>query len=342
MASSVFHLPGDPDASHVYGRYGNPTVEEAEADLGLLENADVVLFPSGMAAIAAVFFTVLKPGDTVLCHADGYYNARALLDAFVEPLGIGVRHCPTVNMAAADLEGVRLVLAETPSNPGLDVCDLAVLARRANAAGALLMVDNTMATPLCQRPLDLGAELSILADTKAMAGHSDILAGHIATRNAELAAKIRTWRRLSGSIVSPFDAFLLHRGLLTLELRIERANANALALAEFLQEQPSISGLRYPGLKGDPAHAVAARQMIRGYGPILSFVLQDRTTAERFIAAHDLAANTTSFGGVHTSAECRVRWGDDVPDGFIRFACGIEPTSDLLAATERAISAAIS
>ena len=353
ILSSAFHQPGDPDGTPFYGRAGNPGVAAVEADLGLLEGAHAVLFPSGMAAIAAVLHTALRPGDRVLCHADGYYNARALLDEHFARLGVITATCPTADMADAGLEGVRLVLAETPSNPGLDVCDLALLAGRAKAAGALLMVDNTTATPLAQNPLDLGADVSIVADTKAMAGHSDVLLGHVATREAALLDAVRRHRTLGGAIPSPFDAWLLHRGLETVELRVTRQNANALAVATALRERvraggpgasadrgavPAVSGLRYPGLDDDPSHAVAARQMT-GCGPIVSFELPDRATAERFIDACPLLVSATSFGGTHSSAECRARWGDDVAPGFVRLACGVEPTADLVAAVAGTLDA---
>ncbi len=336
IASSTFEQPGDPDGTHFYGRNGNPTVEAVEAEISLIEDADTVLFPSGMAAIASVFYAHLKPGDCVLVHSDGYYNARGLLADQFATRGVEVRTVATSAFAEAIFAGVKLALIETPSNPGLDVCDIAAIAARAKASGTILVADNTTATPLCQRPLDLGADLSIMADTKAMAGHSDILAGHVASRNPDLLAPVKTWRRLAGAIVSPFDAYLLHRGLETLELRVSRANANAMAIATALSGDARITGLRYPGLAGDPAHPVARRQM-KGYGPIVSFCLADRASAEAFIARHPLLAAATSFGGVHSSAECRIRWGDAVPDGFIRFACGIEPVSDLVAATLAAL-----
>ena len=338
VLSSAFHHPGDPDGAHVYGRAGNPTVESVEADLGTLEGATAVLFPSGMAAIAAVLHAVLRPGDRVLCHADGYYNARALLDEHFARVGVETRFVPTAGMADAPLDGVRLVLAETPSNPGLDVCDLERLAERATAAGALLMVDDTTATCLCQRPLDLGADVAVTADTKALAGHSDVLLGHVATRDAALAEAVRRHRTLGGSIPSPFDAWLLHRGLETVELRTARQNANALAVATALRERsraggpgPAVTGLRYPGLDDDPSYPVASRQMT-GFGPIVSFELPDRATAEAFVDACPLLVAATSFGGTHSSAECRVRWGDAVAPGFVRLACGIEPTGDLVGA----------
>ncbi len=336
IASSTFEQPGDPDGTHFYGRNGNPTVEAVEAELGLLENADCVLFPSGMAAIAAAFHAHLRPGDTVLVHADGYYNARGLLAELFVPMGVTVRTCPTAAMAGADFSGVKLALIETPSNPGLAVCDIAAVAREAKKAGTILVADNTTATPLCQRPLDLGADYTVMAGTKSLAGHSDILAGIVCTRSGRFLEGIRTVRRLSGALISPFDAYLLHRGLATAELRIARANANAQAVAEALAKHPKVTDVRYPGLRNDPFHAVAAAQM-SGFGPIVCFSLPNRAAAEAFIAGHPLVAAATSFGGVHSSAECRIRWGDDVAEGFIRFACGIEPTADLVLATMQAL-----
>ncbi len=340
QASSTFLLPGDPDGSHFYGRNGNPTVEAVEAELGLLEDAETVLFPSGMAAVAAVFHSLLGPGDKVLVHEDGYYNVRALLADQFTPKDVTVRTCRTAGMTHADMTGCKLVMIETPSNPGLDVCDIAAIAAKAKAAGAILAVDNTTATPLCQRPLDLGADISVMSDTKALAGHSDVLCGHVASRDGGLIGGIRDYRRLGGAIVSPFDAYLLHRGLETLELRVSRANHNAMEMARLLAGHPAVKRIRYPGLPGDASHEVAARQM-REYGPIVSFELKDRETAEKFIEINDLCIAATSFGGALTSAECRVRWGDDVTDGFIRLACGVEPTEDLVNATKNALDAIV-
>jgi cystathionine gamma-lyase len=335
-ASSTFHLPGDPDGSHFYGRNGNPTVETVEAEIGILEAADVVCFPSGMAAIASVFYSVLRPDDTILVPSDGYYNVRNLLGAQFEPMGVTIRTCPTAEMANADFKGCKLVLIETPSNPGLAVCDIAKVAGRAKEAGALVMVDNTTASPLIQQPLDLGADFSVMSDTKAMAGHSDVLCGHVATRDPKLFEAVKTWRRLAGAIVSPFDAFLLHRGLATVEVRLARMNANALAVAGAVQGHKAVKAVHYPGLGNDPFHQVALKQM-NGFGPIVSFELSDKASAERFIADCHLLSPATSFGGVHSSAERRARWGDEVPEGFIRFAAGIEPTADLVAAVTQAL-----
>ena len=335
-ASSTFYLPGDPDGSHFYGRNANPTVEEVEAEIGILEAGEAVLFPSGMAAIASVFFGYLRPGDTVLVHADGYYNVRLLIETHFTPAGIKVRTCPTADMETADMTGCRLVVIETPSNPGLAVCDIARVAHRAKTAGALLVADNTTATAICQQPLNLGADMVVMSDTKAMAGHSDILAGHVAARDVALLDPVKTWRRLAGAIVSPFDAYLLHRGISSLELRLSRANSNAMAAAETLRAHPKVQSVNYPGLTNDPSHEVASRQM-RGFGPIVSFTLSSRKQAENFIENNLLIVPATSFGGVHSSAECRIRWGDAVPEGFVRLACGIEPTGDFVSSLTRTL-----
>jgi cystathionine gamma-lyase len=335
--SSTFQQPGEPDGTHHYGRSGNPTVEEVEAELGLLENASCLLFSSGMAAIAAVLYTHLRPGDRVVCHADGYYQVRALLETHFAPLGIRIDYVPTTYIAQTDFSSARLVLLETPSNPGLDVCDVREVRRNA-PAGTIIVADNTLATPMAQRPLDLGADIAVMANTKSMGGHSDILAGQISTRSPDMASAIQKWRKSAGPIISPMDAYLLHRGIQTLELRTQRANANALSLARLLSGQRGISGVRYPGLAADPGHTIASRQMT-GFGPVLCFSFETRELAEAFIDRHPLLASATSFGGVHSSAECRVRWGDNVVPGFVRFACGIEPEDDLIRATRETLQA---
>ncbi len=225
--------------------------------------------------------------------------------------------------------GARLVWLESPSNPGLDVCDIARVVEAAHAAGALVAVDNTLATPLGQRPLDLGADFSVASDTKALSGHGDLLIGHVATRDPELAEAVRFWRKTVGAIPGPMEAWLAHRSLATLQLRLERQAANALAVAEALRGR--VSGLRYPGLPDDPAHAVAARQM-RRFGCVVSFTLPSEEAAERFLGSLRLVMQATSFGAVHSSAERRGRWGGDaVEPGFVRFSVSIEDTQDLVA-----------
>jgi cystathionine gamma-lyase len=229
---------------------------------------------------------------------------------------------------------------ETPANPGLDVCDIAALSESAHARGALVAVDNTTATPLGQRPLDLGADLSVASDTKALTGHSDLLLGHVACRDAALAARIRAWRDRTGSIPGPFETWLAHRSLGTLDLRLARHAENALAVAGLLVTRPEVSGVRYPGLPDDPAHAVAARQMGR-FGGVLSFTLPDAAFVDRLVAASRLIVAATSFGGLHTTLDRRAQWGGDaVPEGFVRLSVGCEDPADLVADLATALDAA--
>lgn len=340
-----FHLSGEPVGPYTYGRDTNPTWTHLERAIGELEapgeSVETTVFASGMAAVSAVLLSQARSGDVIVLPDDGY-QALPLVRAQLEAYGVEVRTAPTGGDAQLDaLAGARLLWIETPSNPGLDVCDVRRLVEAAHAGGTLVAVDNTLATPLGQRPLELGADFSVASDTKGMTGHGDILLGHVACLDPELAAGVRRWRKVVGAIPGPMEAWLAHRSLATLELRIERQCANALALAEALTEHPEVTGLRYPGLPTDPSYPKAVRQM-RRFGSVVSFVLADRETAERFLSALRLAEDATSFGGVRSTAERRARWGGDaVPEGFIRFSVGAENSADLLADVAQALAEAV-
>lgn len=340
-----FHLSGEPVGPYTYGRDTNPTWTHLERAIGELEapgeSVETTVFASGMAAVSAVLLPQARSGDVIVLPDDGY-QALPLVRAQLEAYGVEVRTAPTGGDAQLDaLAGARLLWIETPSNPGLDVCDVRRLVEAAHAGGTLVAVDNTLATPLGQRPLELGADFSVASDTKGMTGHGDILLGHVACLDPELAAGVRRWRKVVGAIPGPMEAWLAHRSLATLELRIERQCANALALAEALTEHPEVTGLRYPGLPTDPSYPKAVRQM-RRFGSVVSFVLADRETAERFLSALRLAEDATSFGGVRSTAERRARWGGDaVPEGFIRFSVGAENSADLLADVAQALAQAV-
>jgi cystathionine gamma-lyase len=338
VSATTYHLPEVAGAAHVYGRMSMPTWDELETQLGILEDAPCVAFPSGMAAISAALFAGVKAGGRLVIPSDGYYTTRLLADQFLKGFGVEVIEVPTLGIETADLTGVAVVFLETPSNPGLDVCDIAAVAARAHAAGAVLVVDNTTMTPLLQRPLDLGADVVVAADTKAPAGHSDVLFGHVASRDEALLARVRDWRKLSGAVPGAFEAWLVHRGIETLDVRLERMCASAQAIAERLAAHPRVRGLRYPGLPGDPAHAVSARQM-SGFGFLIGFELEDAKAAEAFLAACPFIAQTTSFGGTHTAGERRARWGDPVAEGFIRLSVGCEPLEPLWEAIAAALEA---
>lgn len=335
--ATTFHLPQTQGAAHYYGRAGQPTWDAVESQLSILEAAEVVSFPSGMAAITAALVCCLKAGAKVMIPADGYYVTRLLGRDLLQVYGVEVVQVPTAQMEVEDFTGYAVIYIETPSNPGLDTVDIAALARRAHAAGALLIADNTTMTPLLQRPLDLGADLVVAADTKAPAGHSDALFGHVAGRDANLMARVREWRRQSGSVPGPFEAYLVHRGLETLEVRLSRMCASAPVIAERLAAHPRVSGVRFPGLPGDPSQKAVGAQMVNG-GFLIGFQLAGEAEAEAFLARCPLIEQATSFGGVHTAAERRSRWGDAVPEGFVRLSVGVEPVEVLWQAIEAALA----
>jgi cystathionine gamma-lyase len=329
--AAPYHLDpvaGPTAAPDSYGRPDNPTRRGLEAAIGELERGSCLVFATGQAAITGTLLTLLRPGDTVVLPADGYYSVRAFAADTLAGLGVHVTLVPTAG-PYPDFAGVRLVLLETPANPGLDVCDLAALSAAAHAAGALVAVDNTTATPLGQRPLDLGADLVVASGTKALTGHSDMLLGYVAARDATLLERIGAWRKLTGGLPSGFDAWLAHRSLATLDLRLARQTANAAAVAEALARRPDVTAVRWPGRAEDRAYEVASRQMRRIPG-VVSFDLGDAHRVGRFLSASRLVWAATSFGGLHTTADRRAQWGDDVTEGFVRLSCGVEDTADLV------------
>ena len=328
--AAPYHL--DPVAGpgeNGYGRPDNATRRGLEAAIGELEGGDVLAFATGQAAITGMLLSVLRAGDTVALPSDGYFTVRAFADGTLADLGIKTLPVPTAGPYPS-FEGVRLVLLETPANPGLDVCDIRTVAAAARAAGALVAVDNTTATPLGQRPLDLGADLVVASGTKALTGHSDLLLGYVATNDAELLAGLTTWRAQTGGVPGAFDAWLAHRSIATLDLRLARQTANAAAVAELLAARADVSGVRWPGRPDDPSYPIATAQMRRIPG-IVSFDLGSAERVARFLQASGLVFAATSFGGLHTTADRRAQWGDDTAPGFVRLSCGIEDTDDLLA-----------
>ncbi|MET9769576.1 cystathionine gamma-lyase [Streptomyces sp. NPDC006415] len=340
-----FHLSGEPVGPYTYGRDTNPTWTHLERAIGELEapgeEVGTTVFASGMAAITAVLLSQVRAGDAAVLPDDGY-QALPLVREQLAAYGVEVRTAPTGGDAQlALLTGAKLLWIESPSNPGLDVCDIRRLVEAAHAAGALVAVDNTLATPIGQRPLELGADFSVASDTKGMTGHGDILLGHVTCRDPRLTADVQRWRKVVGAIPGPMEAWLAHRSLATLQLRIDRQCTTALALAEALAKRTEVTGLRYPGLPTDPSHVVASGQM-RRFGSVVSFELADRDTAERFLSALRLVDDATSFGGVRSTAERRGRWGGDaVAEGFIRFSVGAEDPEDLLADVEQALDTAV-
>jgi cystathionine gamma-lyase len=337
--AAPYHLdPVEGPGVNGYGRPDNPTRRALEKAIGSLEGGPTLAFASGQAAITALLLSTLRQGDTVALPSDGYFTVRAFAEGTLRGLGVKTLLVPTAGPYPS-FEGVRLVLLETPANPGLDVCDIRAVSEPAHAAGALVAVDNTTSTPLGQRPLELGADVVVASGTKALTGHSDVLLGYVSSNDDEVMASVTTWRAQTGAVPGAFDSWLAHRSLATLDLRLARQSANAMVVAELLAGRADVSHVRYPGLPDDPSYGVAREQMHRIPG-IVSFDLGSADRVARFLAASELVFAATSFGGLHTSADRRAQWGDDTTPGFVRLSCGIEDTIDLVADLSAALDAA--
>ena len=316
VLAAAYHIPpSEDDTLDSYGRYHNPTWRQLESALAELEGATAALtFGSGMAAITSVLRALTKPRSTLVVPADGYYQVRRYAAEYLAPQGINV-----VEATCADIIGAAssadVVLAETPSNPGLDVVDLHSLALTCRERGATLVVDNTTATPLGQQPLSLGADLVVASATKSLSGHHDVLAGYVAGSHPDQMAAIENERRLAGPILGAFEAWMVLRSIGTAGLRFERQCQNALAIALTLRAHPAVRSVRYPGLPEDPSHEVANRQMKR-FGGIVAIELSDAAAVHALVANSNLLVSSTSFGGIHSSVDRRARWGDRVADGF--------------------------
>jgi len=336
VLAAPYHLRGPADsARYGYGRDENPTWTHLERAIGELDGGETVVFSSGMAALTAVILPRVRPGQALVAPRHGYPGIRKLAEEHLGPSGIEVRLVPTdTDAIVAAADGAALVWVETPSNPRLDVCDLDAVAAAARAAGALFAVDNTVATPLGQQPLAHGADFAMLSGTKSLTGHSDVLLGAVTVRDSALAAELRAWRSHTGAILGPFEAWLAHRSLATLGLRLERSSWNAAAVAALLRERSDVVEVVHPG---DSPHAAAQMDYT---GPLVGFDLGSASRAQAFLDRCELVVEATSFGGVHSTAERRARWGTDtVGEGFIRFSAGCEDTGDLLADVERALDA---
>jgi cystathionine gamma-lyase len=344
--AAPFHLadlPPRAGGADAYARTEQPTLRAFEDAVGELDGGRCLSFATGMAALTAAVLSCAGSGDRVVLPSDGYYTTRLLAAEELRRFGIAVEYVPTSEVeefaAGGGLDGVRLVLLETPSNPLLDVCDIAAVARAARAAGALVAVDNTTATPLGQRPLALGAHMTVGSDTKALTGHSDLLLGHVTTADDDLFDRLKGYRDRTGSTPGPFEAWLGHRSMSTLDLRLARQAANAAAVAELLAGSPAVTGVRWPWRAQDPSFRLASVQMLRPNG-VVSAELRGEAAVARLLASSRLWTAATSFGGVHSTIDRRAQWGaDDVPPGFIRLSCGIEDTADLVGDLSVALAA---
>ena len=339
---------------HIYSRNTNPTVSAFETKVRVLEGAAAATsFSSGMAAIGNTLFTLLSPGDRVVSVKDSYGGTNKLFTEFLPRFGVQVELCDTTDherIEAAVAAGCRVLYLETPTNPTLKVVDIARLAAAGHRAGALVVTDNTFATPVNQSPLALGADLVIHSATKFLGGHADALGG-VVCGDADLVGRIYHFREINGACLDPMAAFLMIRGMKTLALRVERQNASALAIARWLEAQPAVAAVFYPGLESHPQHAIARRQM-RGFGGVLSFMLKGGFEAvKRVLPGLRLARRAANLGSIETVAgppattshvECtpEERAAMGIPEGLIRYSVGIEDPGDLMADLARALEKA--
>lgn len=338
VPASAFHLSADEsEPLDTYGRVSNPTWRQLESAFAALEGASSALtFASGMGAISAALRVLATPGTTLLIPSDGYYQVRRYAAEYLAPLGVTVVEAAAAQMCEAAAHA-DVVLAETPVNPTLDVVDLHRLATICRSRGATLLVDNTTVTPLGLQPLSLGADLVVASATKALSGHSDLLAGYVAGCHPELMAAVERDRLLAGPVLGTFEAWLVLRSLGSAGLRIERQCRNAQAVALMLRDHPAVRSVRYPGLPEDPSHPIAVEQMKR-FGGLVSVELADAAAVHGLVERSALLVAATSFGGIHTCVDRRARWGDPVPDGFARISLGIEDTDDIVADIDRALA----
>jgi len=330
----------DPDGElvgeHLYGRYGNPTRSRLEACLTALEGgAATAAFASGCAAAQALMSTV-RHGERVVVGHDMYFGVRAQYRQLAARFGIDLREVDLRDdsaVAACFDRPVRYVMSESPTNPQMHLVDIERLAQRCHEAKTPLVVDNTMATPLLQKPLALGADMVMHATTKYLSGHSDVVGGAlVARRDDEAFAEIREMQRLGGAVPSPFDCYLLLRGIATLDVRLQRQTDNAAHLATWLAGHPRIADVLYPGLPGHPQHELARRQMMRPGAMLALLVDGGEDATRRFCGRLTLAMRATSLGGVHTLVEHRkpVEGPDSpTPENLVRVSVGIESIDDL-------------
>lgn len=339
---------------HIYGRNTNPTVEAFEEKIRVLEGAEAATSAStGMGIISSTLFGLLSPGQRVVSVKDTYGGTNVIFTEFLPRFNIDVTLCDTTDheqIAAEIGKGCDLVYLESPTNPTTKVLNIALLAKAGHDVGATVIVDNTFATPINQSPLALGADLVLHSATKFLGGHADALGGVICGTK-ELVDQIYHFREINGATLHPMAAYLLLRGMKTLELRIRQQNASAMAVATYLEKHPAIERVFYPGLASHEGHAVASEQM-QGFGGMLSFMLKENSfdAVRHFVPKLRLAHAAANLGSVETivgppattshvecTAEERAAMG--IPESLIRYSTGIENTEDLIADLEQALAA---
>lgn len=337
---------------HIYSRNTNPTLDVLEEKIRQLEGAEAATsFASGMAAISNTLHALLKPGQRVVSITDTYGGTNRVFTEFLPNIGVHVELITTQDeseILAAIRRGCDLLYLETPTNPMLKVVDIARLSAAAKGQGAIVVTDNTVATPINQNPIALGSDLVVHSASKYLCGHGDALGG-LLCGPAALVRKVYAYREINGAALNPFAAYLIARGIKTLALRIERHNANALAVAQFLASHPAVESVFYPGLASHPMHVVA-RQQMKGFGGMLSFALKQHKDLNAVLEALNIAYRAASLGHVETfigipattshvecTAEQRAALG--IPEKLIRLSVGIEDIDDLIADIRQALEA---
>lgn len=338
---------------HIYGRNTNPTVEAFENKVRILEGAEhATAFSTGMAAISNTLGTFLFPGDRIVSIKDTYGGTNKIFTEFLPQLNIEVVLCDTGDHEAIEAEvakGCQVLYLETPTNPTVKITDIARMARAGKAAGALVVVDNTFATPINQNPLELGVDLVLHSATKFLGGHADALGG-VLVGSKELVEKVYHYREINGATMDPMSAYLLLRGMKTLKLRVERQNENAMKVAQYLQTVDFVDDVFYPGLETHQHHDIAKEQM-KGFGGMLSFSVKGGVdTVRHLLPKLEFANRAANLGSVETivgpsrttsHVECtpEERAAMGIPEGLIRYSAGIEDIEDLIEDLEQAFKA---
>ncbi len=337
---------------HIYSRNTNPTVRPLELTMRALDSAEeCVSFSTGMAAISNTLFTLLSPGERVVAIKDTYGGTSKIFLEFLPRNNVDVALCDTLDFEGIESEirkGCKVLYLETPTNPTLKIVDIERLARVAHEFGGIVIVDNTFATPINQRPLELGADLVVYSATKYLNGHSDAMGG-ILSGTKDLVDRVFHYREINGATLHAHSAYMILRGLKTLELRIQRHNENAQRVAEFLRDHDKVESVFYPGLPDHPNHAIARRQM-DGFGGMLSFALRgDFEQVKRLLPMLRYSHNAASLGSVstlvgpprvtsHVELSMEERRAMGIPESLVRYSVGIENVEDLLADLDNALA----
>lgn len=337
---------------HIYSRNTNPTVRPLEEKIRIMDGGEeATSFSTGMAAISNTLFTLLKPGERVVAIKDTYGGSNKVFIEFLPRLEVEVCMCDTSDFDAIETEvrkGCKVLYLETPTNPTLKIVDIERLAKVAHEHGAIVVVDNTFATPINQRPLALGADLVVYSATKYLNGHSDVMGGLVVGKKA-LVDQIFHYREITGATLHPQSAYMILRGMKTLELRIQRHNENAMRVATYLAQHPKVDQVFYPGLETHQNHDIAKKQM-RGFGGMLSFSLKGGWESVVTVLEHlKLAHKAASLGSVgtlvgpprttsHVELTEKERANAGIPESLIRYSAGIENGDDLIADLEQALA----